>query len=173
MGHARVPPTAFRTVMRDAFAGVALVVSAALCSAVASNSGVQGELVLSKQGDKQYHRPGCDAVRDGKQVVALPRAQAEARGLTSHPACDPATASIPAPEKKASPVTVRIDSGRYYHRDTCGKLAKDARTIPLEEAGKKYWPCPNCKPPIRPRKEGPRSGAGRASPDDGRRSGTL
>jgi hypothetical protein len=130
----------------------------------------QSELVLTKAGSKEYHRPGCDVVKDGKNVLALTRGKAAARGLTPHPACDPAQAGTP-PEPTAStpaaPEYVYTDGSRYYHKKDCAKLGKDpqasaggkpakpAASAPkktdLEEAGKKLWPCPTCKPPIRKR----------------------
>ena len=114
----------------------------------------QSELVLSKEGSKEYHRPGCDVVKDGKNVLALTRGQATARGLTAHAACDPAqggTPPEPATATPAGPVYVYTDGSRYYHKKDCAKLAKDPKKTELEEAGKKLWPCPTCKPPIRKR----------------------
>ena len=130
----------------------------------------QSELVLAKEGSKEYHRPGCEVVKDGKNVLALTRGKAAARGLTPHAACDPAQVGTP-PEPTGStaagPVYVYTDGGRYYHKKDCAKLGKDpqanakgkpakpAASAPtktdLEEAGKKLWPCPTCKPPIRKR----------------------
>jgi hypothetical protein len=129
-----------------------------LCAAliiVTSAAGVpaQSELVLSKEGSKEYHRAGCDVVKDGKNVLALTRAQATARGLTPHAACDPAQ-TPQKPESGATPagpVYVYTDGGRYYHKKECAKLGKDPKKADLEEAGKKLWPCPTCKPPIRKR----------------------
>jgi hypothetical protein len=106
----------------------------------------QSELVLQKEGSKEYHRPGCDLVKDAKGVLALTRGQAESRGLKPHADCDPSKAPQ-TPEPK--PVFVRVDSGRYYHRDTCARLEKSSKALSLDEAGKKYWPCPTCRPPIR------------------------
>lgn len=108
----------------------------------------QSELVIAKEGSGEYHRPDCSVVRDGKGVIALSRAQAESRGLKPHAACDPATATA---SKPAEPVTVFVDRGRYYHRESCKRLAKDSRKIQLDEVARKYWPCPACKPPIRRR----------------------
>jgi len=47
---------------------------------------------------------------------------------------------------------VYTDSSRYYHKKDCETLGKDAKKVELEQAGRKYWPCPDCKPPIRKRK---------------------
>jgi hypothetical protein len=115
----------------------------------------QSELVPTKAGSKEYHRPGCDVVKDGKNVLALTRGKAAARGLTPHAACDPAQAGAP-PEPAAStpagPVFVYTDGTRYYHKKDCAKLSKESKKTDLEEAGKKLWPCPTCKPPIRKRR---------------------
>lgn len=115
----------------------------------------QSELVIVKKGAKEYHRPGCEVVRDGEGVVALTKAQAEARGLKPHAACDPATAPAAEPDGKTvrpvPPVYVYTDGGRYYHRQDCRKLGKDPKKVALDQAGKEQWPCPTCRPPIRKR----------------------
>lgn len=49
----------------------------------------QSELVIHKEGSTQYHRPGCEVIGNGKDVLALTRAQAEARGDKPHSGCDP------------------------------------------------------------------------------------
>ena len=135
---------------------------AGLLAAHAAGGGLsaQSELVIVKEGTKEYHRPGCEAIKDGRNVLALTRGQATARGLTPHPACDPAKAapssgsgSPDAPESPAT-VTVYTDGSRYYHKKDCAKLGKDPKKADLEEAGKKLWPCPTCKPPIRKRRPG-------------------
>jgi hypothetical protein len=113
---------------------------------------VQSELVISKKGSKEYHWPGCPVVKDGKDVLALTRAQATARGLQPHSACDPATApEVGEPPEAEPPAIVYIDGSRYYHKKDCKKLGKDAKKIKLDDAGRKYWPCPVCGPPIRKR----------------------
>jgi hypothetical protein len=107
------------------------------------------EYVLVKQGSKEYHRPGCEVVRDATNVVAMMRAEAESRGLKPHAACDPSEA-----KNNASAVQyVFVEPGdKRYHRETCTKLGKTRERITLEQAAKKkYWPCPVCKPPIRKR----------------------
>lgn len=107
------------------------------------------ELVIVLEGTKEYHRASCERIQGRQDVLAMQRAQAEARGFRAHPECDPAR--VPPPPKEVM-VTVD-DGGKYYHRDKCGKIGKSPRKVSLEEASKKHWPCPACKPPIRPRKK--------------------
>jgi hypothetical protein len=119
----------------------------------------QSELVIHKDGSTQYHRPGCEVIRDGKDVLALTRAQAEARGYKPHPGCDPqqhkaGTPSAGSPAPAAKPETVYVNGTKYYHRKDCGKLEanpKAVRAESLDTAGKSYWPCPDCRPPVRKR----------------------
>ena len=59
-----------------------LVVSAPAASA-------QSELVIYKEGTGLYHRPGCPVLKDATNVMAMTRAQAEARGHKAHADCDP------------------------------------------------------------------------------------
>jgi hypothetical protein len=108
-----------------------------------------GEYVLTKKGSDEYHRPGCDVVRDTSDVVAMTRGEAESRGLKPHPACDPSKAH----SDKAQTQYVFVAPGdKRYHRETCTKLGKTRERITLDEAArKKYWPCPACKPPVRKR----------------------
>ena len=83
---------------------------------------------------------------------------AEGRGLKAHPACDPAQAPPPSSASEArAKATVQYvyvdDKGKHYHRETCTKLQKAGRKkVTLDDAGRTYWPCPVCKPPIRQRK---------------------
>ena len=109
----------------------------------------QSELVITKEGTREYHWPGCDLIKDGKKVLALTRAQAAARGLTPHEECDPADAAEGKPRQRDDPTMVYTDSSRYYHKKNCEKLGKNAKKVELEQAGRKHWPCPDCKPPIR------------------------
>jgi hypothetical protein len=108
------------------------------------------EYLLVKQGSKEYHRPGCDVVRDTKNVVAMTRAEAEARGLKPHAACDPARSA-----KNTAPKVqyVFVEPGdKRYHRETCPKLGKTRERITLDAAAaRKYWACSVCKPPLRKR----------------------
>jgi hypothetical protein len=121
----------------------------------------QPELVVANPDTKQYHRPSCALVRNGANVVAMNVGQAEARGYKSHPQCDPANVANdpaqPAPGRASSDepqptVYVYTAAGdARYHRETCAKLAKEHRKVALEQAGKKLWPCSECRPPIRKR----------------------
>jgi hypothetical protein len=129
-----------------------------------SAAAAQSELVIYKEDTTLYHRAGCDVIRDMKGVVAMTRAQAESRGYKAHAECDPEMSKPggPAPpasaaaaaQPKPTPQTVYVDGGKYYHRKDCRRLAanpKAARAEPLEVAGKSLWPCPDCRPPVRPR----------------------
>jgi hypothetical protein len=132
------------------------IVAAGLGPLIAS---VQSELVIHKEGSNQYHRPGCDVIRDGKDVLALTRAQAQSRGYKPHPECDPdqrksGTSSDGSPVPAARPETVYVNGTKYYHRQDCKKLTanpKAVRAESLDTAGKTYWPCPDCRPPVRKR----------------------
>ena len=103
-------------------------------------------LVLQKGKGREFHNPWCPLVRDGKDVLALTRAQAASRGLTLHAECarDPGDGTAPAP-----PVFVHVDRAKYYHRATCAKLARSSERQALSIAAKTRWPCPVCRPPIR------------------------
>jgi hypothetical protein len=130
---------------------LAIVLSALL----ATTSSAQPELVIVREGGKQYHRPGCPLIRDGKGVLALSRGEAEARQLKPHPECDPSDPrnTIDA-ARPTAPVYVYTDRSKYYHREKCAKLGADAKRVTVEEAAKKLWPCGVCKPPKRPRPAG-------------------
>jgi hypothetical protein len=150
-----------------------LLAAFAACLAFATPR-AQGELVIQKEGTTQYHRPGCPVIRDGAGVLALTRAQAEARGLSAHAECDPANAPTPKagpPRGRGVPppdAVVHAAGGKYYHRQSCRRLraAKAAsRTLKLAEAAKTHWPCPTCRPPILKKSAEP------AVPGTGRRRG--
>ena len=114
----------------------------------------QSEMVVQREGATIYHRPSCDQVRDVRDVLAMTRAQAEARGLKPHADCDPSKnpQGREGAGAAAKPAMVRIDvGGQYYHRDKCEKLSKNNKRVSVNEAYKKHWPCRTCKPPIRPR----------------------
>ena len=130
-----------------------------MIGAVTVIAAARSELVIYKEGSTQYHRPGCDVIRDAKDVVALPRAQAEARGYKPHPECDPdQSKSVPSSSggaaAPAKPHTVYLNGTKYYHRKECRRLEanpKAVRAESLDTAGKTYWPCPDCRPPVRKR----------------------
>lgn len=133
-------------------------VSLVLPLAVALGAAGQPELVIHKEGTTMYHRPGCDAVRDGKDVLALTRGQAEGRGLKAHEACDPAAEGGNASaggSAEAAPTFVHVDTSKYYHLESCLRLQKESKRIDLEVAGKTHWPCPRCRPPVRKRRTEP------------------
>lgn len=115
----------------------------------------KGELVLIRTDTKQYHRASCPLVRGANTngVTAMTRGQAESRGYTAHPDCDPENPKAPAPKAPApEAVTVFVDGSKYYHRDrTCARIEDDdaVKAVSLEVAGKKEWPCPECRPPVR------------------------
>jgi hypothetical protein len=117
----------------------------------------QSEMVIAVVGTPEYHRAGCDRLKAAKDILAMTRAQAHGRGLKPHADCDPAQSPQGVGQGKAGapakPATVLIDVGaRYYHRDTCAKLSGKTKRVTVTEAAKlKHWPCPTCKPPIRPR----------------------
>ena len=132
------------------------IVAAGACAAIAL---AQSELVIHKEGSTEYHRPGCELIRDGKDVLALTRAQAEARGYKPHPGCDPdqgksSTPSAASPTPAAKPETVYVNGTKYYHRKDCPKLEANPKAVSaesLDTAGKSHWPCPDCRPPVRKR----------------------
>jgi hypothetical protein len=125
----------------------------------------QSEMVIVKERTEYYHRPTCAIVRDGRNVLVMSRAQAEARGYKSDPDCDPSNRAASAPattplgrEQRVAPpppAFVYVDGGKYYHRQDCRNLGTVKKKTLLEEAGRKYWPCPTCRPPVRKKAEGP------------------
>jgi hypothetical protein len=133
-----------------------MIIAAGLGPLIAS---AQSELVIHKAGSNQYHRPGCEVIRNGEGVLALTRAQAESRGYKPHAGCDPdertsgpSSAGKPAPAAK--PETVYVNGTKYYHRKDCRKLEANPKAVrgeSLDTAGKVYWPCPDCRPPVRKR----------------------
>lgn len=143
-----------------------MAVLAVALSALPAPTVAQSELVIVKEGTTEYHRPSCPVIRDGRGVLAMTRAQAEARGYKAHPGCDPAnpaatteatagSPAVPRARPPASSVFVYVSPGdNKYHRDDCRKLAPDRRKVTVEEAATtRHWPCPVCKPPIRKKGE--------------------
>jgi hypothetical protein len=112
-----------------------------------------GDLVVMIVGSKQYHQPSCPLVaRAGSQVRVMKLVEAKRRGLTAHD-CP----NTPASAAAADPNKIRVFSqpnDNKYHTATCPKLGSNRTSMTLEEAGKRLWPCPVCKPPIRQRTTG-------------------
>jgi hypothetical protein len=132
---------------------VLITLLAVLLFATGLPRSVASDLVIAKDGSNEYHQPGCELIRNGKGLLALTVAQASGRGLRPHPEChNPPTRT--GARAAPAPVPVYVDGSRYYHRKECSKLVGKPNRIELEEAGRKYWPCPTCKPPIRKRKGG-------------------
>ena len=146
---------------------------AAVAAVVPGVAGGQSELVIYKEGTNQYHRAGCELIRGGDGVIALTRAQAEARGYKPHPDCDPnvqkpaAGGGSTATDPRAAPAvdpTVYVNGTKHYHRKDCRRLdanPKAVRAETLDKAGKSFWPCPECRPPVRKRSAAPAVGRGR------------
>jgi hypothetical protein len=144
---------------RRAAVGIALLVTGAGIAA-------QGQLVITKEGTRFYHWPGCPVVRDGEGVLAMNQGQAELRSLKPHPDCDPSKAPPPtvaaggtgprgrAIARPAAPPNVFVEAdGKYYHRERCVRLEGTPKKVVLDgSTARKYWPCPACRPPIRPKK---------------------
>jgi hypothetical protein len=107
-------------------------------------------LVVVIQGDTQYHQPGCPLVaKAGSKVQMMKLDEAARRGLTAH---DCEGAAIDQPKKDANAIPVFVQPGdKHYHNKGCAKLGAGATTLALGDAGRRYWPCPICKPPIRKR----------------------
>ena len=149
-------------VNRARYAALAILVLAAPLFA-------QSELVIYKEGTKLYHRAGCPILKNATDIVAMTRAQAESRGFKPHADCDPeAKKNAPpaAPVPPRPPEMVFLNNTKYYHRKDCRKLdaaGKGVRAVPLDEAGKTHWPCPDCRPPVRRKSSEP------AVPGTGRR----
>jgi hypothetical protein len=121
---------------------VALGVTPAWAAAQSSS------LVVIVKGSRQFHAPTCPVVtRAGSNVTVSRRAEALRRGLTAHE-CGEADGT------KANPNLVKVFTQKddnKYHRATCEKLGRERSSLTLDEAGRKLWPCPVCRPPIRQR----------------------
>ena len=121
----------------------------------------QGRLVIVTESTKQYHRPSCPVVRDGRQkdIVAMTVGQAELRSYKAHPACESEESASDGGAgqsgdagKNQPPVFVyTAPDDTRYHKETCTRLGKNRKKVALEEAGKKLWPCSICRPPVRKR----------------------
>lgn len=134
-----------QTTMRD------VGVAALLMGLLASTAGVAqdaGALVVIIKGDRAFHQPGCTRVaKAGSNVTVSKRAEATRRGLTAHD-CGPDASGGPAADPNAEKVATQTGDNKY-HRPTCTKLGATRSTLTVGEAGRKLWPCPVCRPPIR------------------------
>ena len=140
-----------RLAMRSLWCALAI----ALCAAALPAAQSATELVVIIPGTKEFHRPGCPLVaKAGSKVTVSKRGDALRRGLKEHAACFSGAAadSPPAADVNATKVFTQPGDERY-HRATCAKLTGTRTELTLEEAGRKLWPCPVCKPPIRKRKD--------------------
>jgi 5-enolpyruvylshikimate-3-phosphate synthase len=107
-------------------------------------------LVVIVPGDKQFHQPTCAVVaRAGSKVKVSKQADAVRRGLEQHDCEAEGDASSSADPNAVKVFTQKNDN--KYHRETCKKLGEKRTAIILDEAGRKFWPCPVCEPPIRKR----------------------
>lgn len=105
-------------------------------------------MVVIIAGDKTFHQPGCALVaKAGSKVTVSKRGEATRRGLTAHD-CGPGASGEASGDPNAEKVATQPGDNKY-HRPTCAKLAATRSTLTLGEAGRKLWPCPVCKPPIR------------------------
>jgi hypothetical protein len=110
-----------------------------------------GDLVVSIPGDKEFHQPGCPLVaKAGSNVKVMKRAEALRRKLTPHAGCSAAQGTDVAGDPNAVKVYTQPGDNKY-HTATCRKLGAQRVAVTLEEAGRKWWPCPVCKPPVRQR----------------------
>jgi hypothetical protein len=132
---------------------VAVLIGASIISSIARPAAAQNpsDLVVSIPGDKEFHQPGCPLVaKAGSSVRVMKRSEAIRRKLTPHAACGAATGSDIAVDPNATKVFTQPRDNKY-HTATCPKLGAERTSITLDEAGRKWWPCPVCKPPVRQR----------------------
>ena len=133
--------------------GLVLLI-ATLCAPGAGIAQDASSLVVIIPGDKTFHQPGCPLVaKAGSNVTVTKRAEATRRGLTPHD-CGPDASGGPTADPNAVKVVSQPGDNKY-HRANCPKLGATRSTLSLDDAGRKYWPCPVCKPPIRQRKPPP------------------
>ena len=131
----------------------AVLIGASIISGLARPVRAQNpsDLVVSIPGDKEFHQPGCPLVaKAGSSVRVMNRSEAIRRKLTPHAACGVATGSGIAVDPNAAKVFTQPNDNKY-HTATCPKLGAERTSITLDEAGRKWWPCPVCKPPVRQR----------------------
>ena len=109
------------------------------------------DLVVSIPDDKEFHQPGCPLVaKAGSAVKVMKRSEAVRRKLTPHAGCR----ASESPAAALNPNTAKVytqPGDNKYHTATCPKLGAQKTALTLDEAGRKFWPCPVCKPPVRQR----------------------
>lgn len=117
-------------------------------------------LILTTPGaERTYHDPGCDLVKSGRDVQALTRGRAEVDGYKAHLCVDAVTiapvAPLPPPPRPKAPANDKMvwvaGESNKYHLAGCKALGSNAKRLTLDRAGRQYWPCARCKPPIRER----------------------
>jgi hypothetical protein len=125
-----------------------LVLAGAVAAGAQEMSG--SAMVVVIPGTREYHQPSCPLVaKAGSKVKVMKLADARAQGLTAH---DCEGAAVEQPKKDANAAIVYVQDGdKRYHKAGCPKLGAHTSKLTLGEAGRKYWPCPVCKPPIRQR----------------------
>ncbi len=119
--------------MRRTLALILLLLTTGATALVAQSP---NDLVVVVTGTKQFHQPTCPVVASaGSHVTIMKRSEAIRKGLTAH---------------DCGKVYTQPGDNKY-HLATCPKLGANRTAITLDEAGKKFWPCPVCHPPIRQR----------------------
>ena len=136
--------------MGRALAHVVTLVALAGAAAVGAQEMSGSAMVVVIPGSREYHQPSCPLVaKAGSKVKVMKLADARAQGLTAH---DCEGAAVDQPKKDANAAIVYVQDGdKRYHKAGCPKLKPNPGQVTLGEAGRKYWPCPVCKPPIRQR----------------------
>jgi hypothetical protein len=120
-------------------------------SVVSLSAQSANDLVVSIPGDKEFHQPGCPLVaKAGSSVKVMKRSEAVRRKLTPHGGCGASQGSGVALDPNAVKVYTQPGDNKY-HTATCPKLQGQKVAVTLDEAGRKWWPCPVCKPPVRQR----------------------
>jgi len=131
--------------MRRTLALILLLLTTGATALVAQSP---NDLVVVVTGTKQFHQPTCPLVaKAGSHVKVMKRSEAVRKGLTAHDC-----GRMPGAYVDPNTVKVYTQPGdNKYHLASCQKLGATRTEVTLEEAGKKFWPCPVCHPPIRQR----------------------
>jgi hypothetical protein len=149
MGWAECYPTPSMVRIFGVFLLAAGVIAGPSVEALRAQSA--GDLVVSIPGDKEFHQPGCPlVVKAGSNVKLMKRSEAVRRKLTAHPGCRAAESPAAALDPNTAKVYTQPGDNKY-HTATCPKLGAQKTAVTLDDAGRKWWPCPVCKPPVRQR----------------------